>query len=241
MRESREGNEQGMNEAISQIHLLSSSQESQALLREIALITREVYNSLNDLSNDLPYDQLVESSEGISEAVRKLRVVIIRLEEAASQNLDYLELANSHLPAMKKNLAAVVEGITAGSEKIELLAAQHPALQEELMGLKASFEDQLAPGLAAFSEQTAAQGGVLMELMANQSFQDLTGQTLKKVIDFIDFLETKLVALLEKYKPIMEVEASAPTINPVIEQDSGEPEQQQTQDQVDNLLAELGF
>ncbi|MEE8395587.1 MAG: protein phosphatase CheZ [bacterium] len=80
----------------------------------------------------------------------------------------------------------------------------------------------------------------------NQGFQDLTGQTLKKTIEFIETLELQLVDLLQKYRPILGLTAQAGQPAQVAEPGQeaapqAAPQLRQSQDQVDSLLADLGF
>lgn len=97
-----------------------------------------------------------------------------------------------------------------------------------------------------FAERTASfasgQADVLSDIMMSQDFQDLSGQVIKKVIDIISRTELQLVQLLVD---------SAPHIEKGPEDAfTGETHQLQgpqaasaalAQDDVDNLLASLGF
>jgi chemotaxis protein CheZ len=74
-------------------------------------------------------------------------------------------------------------------------------------------------------------------MMANQSFQDLTGQTLKKVINFVESLQFKLIELLPNYGNFQETQSADVT-------ESEEKEESgplQSQEKVDQMLADLGF
>ncbi|MDA8090723.1 MAG: protein phosphatase CheZ, partial [Nitrospiraceae bacterium] len=70
----------------------------------------------------------------------------------------------------------------------------------------------------------------LTEVLTTQSFQDLTGQALKKVIDLVGDVEKELVVLVSSFGGIIEQNSSRELI----------PEKV-TQEGVDNLLTELGF
>ena len=82
-------------------------------------------------------------------------------------------------------------------------------------------------------------GEEYLKMMANQSFQDLTGQTMGKIITFVEELEMQLVAILEKYRPVLglTVRKAAPKPDEAPE----ETPARQNQGQVDALLADLGF
>ena len=71
----------------------------------------------------------------------------------------------------------------------------------------------------------------LTEILTTQSFQDLTGQTIKKVIKLVGEIESELVRLIATFG--VKVEAGAAAEVPVAEQVS--------QSGVDDLLKEFGF
>ena len=80
-----------------------------------------------------------------------------------------------------------------------------------------------------------------MVLFANQSYQDLTGQTLKKVIAFIEILQYQLIQVIMKGrkgggkpKEGVQHKFSSDLIGP-------DAVNRLSQENVDNLLGELGF
>uniref|UniRef100_UPI00398C0848 protein phosphatase CheZ n=1 Tax=Polaromonas sp. YR568 TaxID=1855301 RepID=UPI00398C0848 len=74
-----------------------------------------------------------------------------------------------------------------------------------------------------------------------QDFQDLTGQVIKKMMDVIKDMETQLLQLLiDNAPPEKRQEAGNGLLNgPQIK--TGVPDAVDGQDQVDDLLASLGF
>ena len=232
------GEEQRIDEVTDQINLLTSSQESQNLIREIAYIAREVYESLNTFSAELPLQNLSESAEGISDAVKRLNSVMQRLEEAALHNLDSLE---AHLGRIDRGKIASDDLLLALRESQHLIGTlklQDPASSVRLSRLQDHLGDGIGSRVMLLRNRAELNRESLISMMANQSFQDLTGQTLKKIIAFVETLEMQIVSILERYRPVLGL--SSP--NPKAAQEPGaEPEQRQDQDQVDSLLADLGF
>jgi chemotaxis protein CheZ len=103
---------------------------------------------------------------------------------------------------------------------------------------------------AKFSEKTALfsqrQGDVLSDIMMAQDFQDLSGQVIKKVIDIITRTELQLVELLvesapESPKPEGMVSDEPVTVDNHVLEGPQTAEQALKQDDVDDLLASLGF
>jgi chemotaxis regulatin CheY-phosphate phosphatase CheZ len=225
---------------LAEMNLLTSSRESQSVLREIALMAREIYDSIKAMSDGLPLDALTESTEGMSEAVRKLNGVIQRLEQAATQNLDLIEgLMQSHVKD-----AAVLDGIHTGlryaQQRLGESKVRHPEHAAALEGIQERLANTVAAGIMHLRKRHEEMSDTHMALMAQQGFQDHTGSTLKRTIQFVESLQMQLMGLLEKYRAVLEMSLGVPDLS---EPTAGEKEEalRQSQDQVDSLLANLGF
>ncbi len=80
---------------------------------------------------------------------------------------------------------------------------------------------------------------IYMTLFANQSYQDLTGQTLKKVIAFIESLQYQLIQVISREtgkEPVL----TTPALD-AEDQQGPDALNRLSQDRVDTMLAELGF
>ena len=75
--------------------------------------------------------------------------------------------------------------------------------------------------------------------MMTQDFQDLSGQVIKRVIDIISRTETELLQLLTQTAP--EHLAAAAAASGAHLQGPQTPEKALKQDDVDDLLASMGF
>ena len=78
-------------------------------------------------------------------------------------------------------------------------------------------------------------GEMLTEIMLAQSFQDLSGQVINRVIDIITRTERQLIELLLDTAPDQVEPDSAVLTGPQV------PDKAMQQDDVDDLLASLGF
>jgi chemotaxis protein CheZ len=224
-------------EATDQINLLTSSRESQNLIREIAYIARDIYNSLNAFSANLPLQDLSDSAEGISEAVRKLKSVIQRLEQAANQNLDALEAHLHRVENARSGIDELLKTLRESQQMLGMLKLEHPQIAERITRLQDDLGDGIGSRVMLLRNRAEINRESLISMTANQSFQDLTGQTLKKIIAFIENLQIQIVKLLEKYRPVLGL--TAPKSGPP--KDEAAARERQSQDQVDALLADLGF
>jgi len=194
---------------------------------------------LRDSMRELGLDKEVEkAAEAIPDARDRLSYIASMTEQAAERALNAIDRAQP-----------IQTELGAGAEA--LAARWH----------EAGANDALAADTLAYLQQvpvlTQRTSGELMEIMMAQDFQDLTGQVIKRMMDVVRHLEFELLQVLldsvpnsddrghlqrrgEEIKLAEEVRHEAMLLNgPQIRGD--EPEVMSSQDQVDDLLAELGF
>ncbi|MGK5092102.1 protein phosphatase CheZ [Deltaproteobacteria bacterium TL4] len=242
---------------VQQLNLLTSTRDAIYLIEEIGKMTREIYNSLQDLSADIDTAEFQQVTDEMPDAVQKLYSVIQRLEDATNDNLDFLEKL---LQACEMNVK-IVEGIIKGcedvKEKMTALKKAHPELAAEIAPIQATLQLQIHVQTEALLAALHEDENSYITIMSNQGFQDLTGQTLKKIIDFMEKLELRLLELIQKYSPHFaeeQIKQKGGTQSFLTKMDQGSegetialhgPDEtdskKSTQNDVDSLLAELGF
>ncbi|SET32285.1 chemotaxis protein CheZ [Nitrosomonas marina] len=208
-----------------------SNEEDRNILDQVGCLTRNLHNSLRELGYDKRIESLVSE---VPEAQDKLAYVATKTEQAAERVLNATETT---MPIQEKlSLEA-----TQLSEKWKL-AFEEQRLQPNTEKFKQLLIETLS-FIDRVPEQTDATNAQLMEIMMAQDFQDLTGQVIKKITHMVQRLEHDLVQLLlanvppaNKQKVINEGLLNGPVTNP--EKSS---EAVTNQDQVDDLLASLGF
>jgi len=95
---------------------------------------------------------------------------------------------------------------------------------------------EAATALAHQSEEHGHQAALLSRIMLAQDFQDLSGQVIKKVVGILDHAEHQLCQLLAQSEgPV------APTAPPARLEGPQMPDKAVAQEDVDDLLASLGF
>lgn len=237
---------------INQINLLTSTKDSYLLVNEVGKITREIYNSLQELSHTLDTDDIRNAADEMPDAVEKLYSVIKRLEEAANDNLEFLETL---LQQGEENTTLVLEMNTAIEtlhNQMQQFADKNPDHKDVIDSLQTVLQQQLKTRTDKMIQKFQQNENLFLTIMTNQGFQDLTGQTLKKIIDFIERLEMRLVELIKQYSTNMEMPGQE--IDTMTRIDHGVeneeiklhgPDEMDTkksnQNDVDSLLAELGF
>lgn len=203
------------------------------LFQEIGRLTRELHDSINGFVMD---ERLIDIAQTeMPNAAERLRYVISTTEEAANTTLEAVE---ESLP--------LADSLRAD--------AQHLAAQwERFNSRQLSVGDfrELSVELSAFLSSTQANTEELhrklSDVLLAQGYQDITGQIIRKVIDLVDDVESKLVELIrlsgQRYKsersspqPVAAGSSHGPAVPGV---DKGDIVN--GQDDVDDLLSSLGF
>ncbi|MBD8530299.1 MULTISPECIES: protein phosphatase CheZ [unclassified Massilia] len=187
---------------------------------------------LHDSLRELGYDRaLSEASSQINDAQDRLEYVATLTEQAANKVLNTLDdgmPAQDKLSKQAQDMSGRWDALFAGKLSLDEFKA--------LAGDSRQFSQSV-------SEATEAEKARLLEIMMAQDFQDITGQLIKKVVAITKTVENELAQLLRDNAPpetrakLAEKEAapvqlmSGPSV----------PEAALDQDNVDDLLADLGF
>jgi chemotaxis protein CheZ len=189
---------------------------------------------LHDSLRELGYDKaLTAASSQIVDAQDRLEYVATLTEQAANKVLNTLD-----------------EGMPAQ----DLLSKQAHAMNarwSDLFAGKLSIDEfkTLAgdsQGFAkAVADATEAEKARLLDIMMAQDFQDITGQLIKKVVNITKTVEQELAQLLRDHAPPEAKERLAAhhkaAVEPEMMSGPSVPSVALDQDNVDDLLADLGF
>ncbi|TSH95834.1 protein phosphatase CheZ [Verticiella sediminum] len=194
------------------------------LILRIGQLTRMLRDSMRELGLDRA---IQEAAEAIPDARDRLRYVANMTEQAAHRVLNATEAAQP----IQDKLSADADGLDARwqqwfDQPLELPEAR-------------VLVDDTRSFLREVPQSARATQSHLMEIMMAQDFQDLTGQVIMKMMDVIGAVERELLQVLLDNVPAEKREAqgllNGPQVNP-----QG-PDVVTGQDQVDDLLASLGF
>ncbi|MGM9513551.1 protein phosphatase CheZ [Roseateles sp. DB2] len=167
--------------------------------------------------------------EELPDACERLRYVQQMTEQAANKVLNLVEKAQDDASEVGKkgqDLAEALERL-ASSDDMSVDRAR------AMMRLCAAYARQAG----GFAEREQA---LHTELMLAQGFQDLSGQVINKVIGMLDRVESPLQQLLASSEPPVLAEEAAPGAGATLE-GVQTPDKALKQDDVDDLLASLGF
>ena len=201
-------------------------QSDKPMFERLGGIVRLLHDSLRELGYD---KALTEASSQIVDAQDRLEYVATLTEQAANKVLNTLD-----------------EGMPA-QDVLSKKAKEMDGRWTDLFDGKLSLEEFKALAgdsrqfAQAVAEATEAEKARLLEIMMAQDFQDITGQLIKKVVNITKTVEHELAQLLRDNAPAEVREKLAQKQDAPLMQGPSVPSVALDQDNVDDLLADLGF
>ena len=175
-------------------------QREQHLFRALGLLARDLHGAVSRLGHDLAQENVPGK---VADVRKHLNDVLEMSSQAAHRSIDFAERMSPQADALAHSAETVAASVTAG-EPAAVLAQQASA-----------FAANCRDGLN--------------DMVMAQSWQDLSGQRIKKVVNFIESVESSLLELVHLTGALAGREPP-----PVVEKISG-------QDEADRLLSEFGF
>ncbi|MBU3825790.1 MAG: protein phosphatase CheZ [Candidatus Oceanisphaera merdipullorum] len=211
--------------------------QAKDLVEQVGQLTRQLHDSLQEFRNDPRLPEIAENE--IPDARERLSYVIDMTDKAANRTMDAVEASLPIAERLTDNIGRIMPGWR------ELMGRQLEL--NKFKDLCFELDDFLMS-----SEQDADQlKNLLTEILMAQDYQDLTGQMIRRVINLVQEVEAKLVAILtvfgrlpgiEDVKPapkmalVADITAEGPIMNKEHRNDVVSD-----QDGVDDLLSSLGF
>ncbi|SHE23162.1 protein phosphatase CheZ [methanotrophic endosymbiont of Bathymodiolus puteoserpentis (Logatchev)] len=210
---------------------ISGMRESM-LFQEVGRLTRQLHDTMNSFALDSKMVEL--TSKDIPDAKERLHYVIAMTEQAANQTM------------------AVIESLTPISQELSDQANELSNKWDRFLAKDMPFEEfknmsqEITMHFAQTKEGVESVQTGLTDILMAQSFQDITGQIIRRVIDLVQEMEHSMVELVRisggKMKTeavvIAEPELPGPVVPGV---DDKANDVATSQDDVDDLLSSLGF
>ena len=201
--------------------------ESPDIIQRIAQLTRMLRDSMRELGLD---QAIKDAAQAIPDARDRLRYVAHMTEQAAHRVLNAAESAQPEQDALQRAARALDER---WQQWFETSALELPEARDLVRDTRQFLQE--VPGRA---QATQAK---LLEIIMAPDFQDLTGQVIMKMMDVVSAIEKELLqVLLENVPQEKRDEANSLLNGPQVNPD-GKADVVTNQDQVDELLASLGF
>jgi len=240
---------------ISHMHHLTASKESYFVINDLGRVVREIHNSLREFSAHVPVEDLDPSLvDDMPDAIDKLNLVIRRMENSANATLDDAEKLLEKNAGEKAINSDLLENCSRVQQQLSNLKQAHPEITNEINKIYQMMDDGFVKVLSRRGEALQEEESIYFNIISNQSFQDITGQTIKKIITFIEQLEFSLLNILQKYggKPLETKQSDATPLSPLVGVTTSDglvlegPQDNQVKKEakqvdVDKMLAEFGF
>jgi len=208
-----------------------AAEREEGLFRAVGKITRELHDALRNMQLDSRLAGLTENE--IPDVRQRLKYVMEKTESSANRTLNALEDIMPHISRIDEEAKVLLD-------EWGRFTRRELALDEfkQLSGRVNAF-------LGKIQDANRQLSGSLNEIMMAQDFQDLTGQVIGRVIDLVQEVEENLVELVRVTGASSESQPKATSADisaegpRIVMGDS--PDVVQGQDDVDDLLASLGF
>lgn len=209
---------------------LTTLRES-SLFQELGKITREIHESINAFSDDQRVVELTE--EEIPDAKERLNYIVTKTEQAAHRTMTGAEAAMDVIDEFNET-AVVIQQRWQEFRTRKLSKAEFLALSDDIDSFLSSIQPE--------SDKVRSK---MTDIMMAQDYQDLTGQMIKQVISMVQEVEEKLVRLVaisgaKLSKPDEKHTDGSMAHGPQLPT-ADKTEVAANQDEVDDLLASLGF
>ena len=199
---------------------------SMDLIHRVAQVTRTLRISMRELGLD---QAIQDAAHAIPDARERLHYVAQMTEQAANRVLNATEQIQPWQDSMQRDAKALDARWQDWFD--------HPV---ELAQARVLVDDTRS-FLKDVPEKTQASQNNLMEIIMAQDFQDLTGQVIMKMLGVISAIETELLQVLIDSVPEEKREEAKTLLNGPVINPEGKDDVVANQDQVDDLLASLGF
>lgn len=207
-------------QSIAMGEAVQTASDPYEVFQRIGALTRRLHDALQKLG----YDKQIENSLGTLPDARSRLTYIARLTgEAAEKVLNTVDAAQAQQDA----LVAQADEVAAQLKKDPVGAVARGDVLHFIEHVKTN------------AEVTSSQ---LTDIMMAQDFHDLTGQTVRKVVDIATTLEDSLVKLLlETTPPEQRPKVETGFLNGPVADAENRTDVVANQAQVDDLLESLGF
>lgn len=205
--------------------------EPRVLFNEIGKLVRNFYEQMKVISSDIPERLDNIAQHKMEDAGQRLGYIVEMTENAANSTLDFAESLSEALKQQETEDKAILRKIASALKSKDLPST----VEKSLKSIQSTLDRR--------TEEHASNQQIITQILVAQSYQDLTGQIIQKIINLLASLETELVEMISSFAQVHEGGSRALEQGGDTRQGS-QPEganARQTQGDVDTLLDALGF
>jgi chemotaxis protein CheZ len=201
-----------------------------SLFKKLGELTRELHDVLSSVERDSRITEIAQSD--VVDAKERLHYVITKTDEAVHRTLDAVEKLFPITERIGKDVSRLMDDST----RIKSKEASDKDLKK--------YGRDVTKFLKSLGTDTDSLKKCLSDVVLAQSYQDLTGQVIRRVIEIVQEIEERLVGLVVASSgqaanaavPGKDIVAEGPQINT-----NNNKQVLAHQDDVDSLLSSLGF
>jgi chemotaxis protein CheZ len=225
-------NEGKISEIVGELTTLRES----SLYQELGMLTRDIHNSIRAFGNDERIAEL--ATEDIPDAKERLNFIVTKTNEAAHRTMTAAE----ETMEVMDNFSGKAESMR---ERWTQFRNRELSKDEFIL-----LNDEITQFFESVKLESATVNSKMTEIMLAQDYQDITGQMIKQVVTMVKEVEEKLVRLVAISALGEASSAEGKEASKVSDGEKAEGPQLPTadkeavatsQDDVDDLLASLGF
>lgn len=230
-----------LKESVDLINLLNKTRQ-EVFYQEVGMLTRTLHDSIRSYGLDL--GAKLNGGEGaVENASQSLSYVINITEKNSHETMDKVDRLINDCSGIKEQNSQIIKALE--------LVAQHETVQNN----HSSDIEEAFKAYDANNEKLQNMESELMDIIVSQGIQDISGQLIRKVIDLLEDVESRLVSLvsmaanIDDLSPLndeVEDEKESP-IADFVEDQTGPQHNKENKDavhcqeDVDDLLSSLGF
>ncbi|MGN0916126.1 MAG: protein phosphatase CheZ [Succinivibrio sp.] len=226
--------DEAIDKLLSLARKFGSEKLSNEVFSQVGVLTRDLHEAIKNFAED---ERLrVIANVDMPKASERLSSIINMTNTAASKTLDAVDACE---PMVKSLQSSVDQLLPAWS------ALMHGRIDRDNFVALCKNVDTLINDTQKKAEKLCVQ---LNDILMAQDYQDLTGQMIQKVITLVSEVEDKLLKFLKNFSEedlaIMQgskAESAIQPQGPALESEKQTENVAANQDEVDDLLASLGF
>lgn len=200
---------------------LQTQSQSTPLFEELGKVVRNFHNQIQNIEGDITERLQHLRTLDIESAKSRLLHIVEMTEKAANTTMDLSEKIQASLNEQSQEI-----------EKVQNIISKVQR-EQDTHDLR-----EVSESIQLMHSHFLSYQNDLTQILLAQDYQDLTGQVIGKITTTMEELQNELLTLLQRFQPENEVVVKKEELQGPLQENT---KKRQNQDNVDALLANLGF